>query len=118
VNTFKIGFYRDKDAYEFAVWAPFRDQVELILDSPAPIAYPMQNDPQGYWRIRTPFLPDHSADAVIGSRYYYRLDAVHAIFDSAAPEWGGPGSSCPEEVACDGTLILPPYSVTLFEKTI
>ena len=76
----KIGAWYDPSGSEFIVWAPCRDKVELILESPdpgvgstgpgvgsaKPNAYPMEKDETGYWKIKLT-LPS-------GTRYLFRLD--------------------------------------------
>ena len=50
---------------EFTVWAPYADEVELIVYTGTPQAYPMERAPCGYWLA-------HLADADL--RYRYRLN--------------------------------------------
>lgn len=52
---------------EFAVWAPFLDEVALKIVSPAPGLIPMRKDEQGYWRASVSGVSSRT-------RYVYRLN--------------------------------------------
>ncbi len=64
-----IGAQPDADGTRFRVWSPERTEVAVVrYDGETPgMAYPMQQDEQGYWFA---LLPEFGA----GSLYMYRLD--------------------------------------------
>jgi maltooligosyltrehalose trehalohydrolase len=78
----KIGAWYTPSLSEFIVWAPLRQQVELVIPSSSPegrstasspdvdqspaAIYPMEKDQRGYWKV--------SITAEAGTRYLYRLD--------------------------------------------
>ncbi len=84
VNTIsqRIGAAYDATASTFTVWAPFRRQVDLILQPPfsadpvSPAIHPMEKEETGYWKIRLPAAP--------GTKYWYRLDGTAAYPDPAS----------------------------------
>jgi maltooligosyltrehalose trehalohydrolase len=78
VNTFlqKIGAWPSSTLTEFVVWAPLRQQVELMFESPSPTLHPMEKDEWGYWRTSVP--------APAGTKYFYRLDGKTVCPDPAS----------------------------------
>ncbi|MDP4259166.1 MAG: malto-oligosyltrehalose trehalohydrolase [Bacteroidota bacterium] len=72
----KIGSWYDKGIGEFRVWAPLRERVELVLESPAPVVHPMQKDEWGYWSA--------AINAPAGSTYVFRLDGETCCPDPAS----------------------------------
>ena len=91
----KIGAWYDPTATEFIVWAPERQKVELLLESPQRGIHPMQKDEYGYWRIRFPAdqtgaspQPNRSAASpsqpMPGARYFFRLDDAITCPDPAS----------------------------------
>ncbi len=64
-----VGARCSHSACSFTVWAPQRQAVELVLESPGPRqVLAMQRDERGYWRVTVPGVGD-------GTRYLYRLDS-------------------------------------------
>lgn len=64
----EVGARCSNNACSFTVWAPQRQAVELILESPGPRqAIPMLRDDRGYWRATVPGVGD-------SARYRFRLD--------------------------------------------
>ncbi|HVW60723.1 MAG TPA: malto-oligosyltrehalose trehalohydrolase [Puia sp.] len=72
----KIGAWYNPAGSEFIVWAPECKNVELVLESPAPVIHPMARDEKGYWKITL------SVDA--GMPYRYRLNEEHSYPDPAS----------------------------------
>lgn len=62
----RVGAWYDGRLTEFILWAPLRNQVDLLIDSPAKAIHPMLKDAGGYWRLTLPAAP--------GARYGFRLD--------------------------------------------
>lgn len=79
VMTFsrKIGAWYTPATSEFTVWAPDKDKVELVLESPVSKIYPMEKDEQEYWTFTAPSLP-------AGARYRFRLDGQDSFPDPAS----------------------------------
>ena len=76
MNTFlqKIGAWHTPAGTEFIVWAPFREQVELLIE-PLSI-HPMQKDEWGYWKVTLSAPP--------GTKYSFRLDGRTTCPDPAS----------------------------------
>jgi maltooligosyltrehalose trehalohydrolase len=73
-----LGPNRDRSgSWEFVVWAPERENVELHLTSKEPKYLPMQRDELGYHRA----VVEHAS---AGSRYFYRLDGATERPDPAS----------------------------------
>lgn len=71
--------YRDNYC-QFTVWAPFREQVDLMLishDSQANKIIPMEKDVEGYWSTKI-------TDIESGSLYLYQLDGELQFPDPAS----------------------------------
>ncbi|GAA0544161.1 malto-oligosyltrehalose trehalohydrolase [Chitinophaga japonensis] len=54
---------------QFRVWAPFRENVTLLLPGSRENTYPMQRDEEGYWEVLV-------AGIRPGALYYYLLDGT------------------------------------------
>lgn len=83
MEQINIGARYDPAATEFIVWAPLRNQVELVLLSPAEAVHPMQKDEAGYWRVSIP-AGGSSAQPLPGTRYFFRLDGEITCPDPAS----------------------------------
>ena len=58
---------------EFAVWAPLRTTVDLlILSSGSETVYPMKKDDRGYWHSTVDGVSE-------GTQYLYRLDVISNV---------------------------------------
>jgi maltooligosyltrehalose trehalohydrolase len=68
----QIGARYAPDVTEFTVWAPFRNSVELLTESP----HALQRDEWGYWRVGAPVKA--------GAQYTFRLDGAISCPDPAS----------------------------------
>ena len=65
----KVGAWYNGHATEFIIWAPLRNQVDLLIAAPAGTIHSMEKDSSGYWRLTLPDGP--------GTRYGFLLDNDH-----------------------------------------
>lgn len=74
----KIGPQYNRDGKsEFVVWAPFLEEIELEIITPAERIVPMEKDPAGYWRGVAPSVLE-------GTLYRYRLASDKVSPDPAS----------------------------------
>ena len=71
----EVGAARRGDVWGFAVWAPLRQKMELLLEGREPI--PLVRDDAGCWRTDVHGLP-------AGALYRYRLDGGTTLPDPAS----------------------------------
>lgn len=72
-----IGAIYDHHSCQFTVWAPEREQVNLVLVAPVERLIPMTRDKGGYWRVDVPNLDPNTT-------YLYELDGKLKLPDPAS----------------------------------
>jgi maltooligosyltrehalose trehalohydrolase len=81
------------EGVHFCVWAPRREQVEVVLESGpgAPGSLPLNAEPGGYFSALVPA-------AGAGTRYRYRLDGEESLYADPASRFQPDGPHGPSEV--------------------
>ena len=72
-----LGAWRDGTGTRFRVWAPERNEVDLVLEGPAARVVPLEKFPDGTFGALVPGLE-------AGARYRYRLDGQGPFPDPAS----------------------------------
>ncbi|MDP4129611.1 MAG: malto-oligosyltrehalose trehalohydrolase [Bacteroidota bacterium] len=76
MNNQKAGAFYSPDLTRFVCWAPLKNKLELIIESPDRAELPMKKDENGYWEI--------SLKADPGTRYRFRPDGAGPFPDPAS----------------------------------
>ena len=61
---------------KFTCWAPLKNKVDLVLESPGPVVLPMKKEESGYWELLVKVPP--------GARYRFQPDGEGPFPDPAS----------------------------------